>query len=62
MGSKDELGDTEHQDETEHAEQDECVMSREITCPVTGYPIVAARPGQRGLSVEEIRNLLEDFP
>lgn len=31
-------------------------------CPITGYPYVTARPGQRQITVEEVKAMLEDFP
>jgi len=31
---------------------------REIRCPITGHWVVAARPGQRKITSEEVRALL----
>jgi hypothetical protein len=31
---------------------------REIRCPITGHWVVAARPGQRRITSEEVRALL----
>jgi hypothetical protein len=35
---------------------------REVICPITGYHVVARRPGQRSITTEEIREMLEEFP
>lgn len=35
---------------------------REVICPITGYHVVARRPGQRMITTEEIKEMLEDFP
>ncbi len=54
--------DAAHNGAIELPELDPPLTSREVICPITGLPVVAAKPGQRGLSVEEIKKLLEDFP
>ena len=36
--------------------------SPEIICPISGYRVVPRRPGQRMITTEEIKKLLEDFP
>jgi hypothetical protein len=35
---------------------------REIVSPITGYHVVTRRPGQRMITSEEIKEMLEDFP
>ncbi len=35
---------------------------RVVRCPITGRRVVAARPGQRKVTSEEIYALLRDFP
>jgi hypothetical protein len=38
------------------------MQPREVICPITGYHVVARRPGQRSITTEEIKEMLEDFP
>jgi hypothetical protein len=35
---------------------------RVVYDPITGYPVVTARPGAPLVTTEEIKKLLEDFP
>lgn len=54
QGSR-ESGDNEVSEESSAAPEG---WQREVRCPITGHWVVAARPGQRKITSEEVRALL----
>jgi len=53
---------TDIPDDGGESELEARVEPREVICPITGFPVVARRPGQRMITTEEIKEMLEDFP
>jgi hypothetical protein len=59
--------DNDLTDEGQGEEQEELSpvpkgWQREVRDPITGIWVVAGRPGQRMVTSEDVRKLMEDFP